>query len=251
MVEGWHLACSLRNVFLLWARRAGLASDSAAFKALLLAILSTPAISIYGFYTHAGQSYASTSLQEASSFLSAELEAVNAAAKLAQDLLSVTRLESNHQQPFILSIGATPTAHAFAKPTEKVLEQLRSELRGSLEIHAGNYPMLDLQQLHTGLVGPERVANKVLTTILSYYEGRGPNGEDEAICDAGAIALSKDTGPSGGYGDITSEHGKGWYIQRVSQVCWHLPLHDFTAMVVIRNMAFWFKGPPEKATNQN
>ncbi|KIJ45268.1 hypothetical protein M422DRAFT_30119 [Sphaerobolus stellatus SS14] len=198
-------------------KRAGLSPDSSAFKALLLALLGTPAVSIYGFYCHAGQSYASTSVEEASKFLSDELQAVNMAAKLAQGLLNATHLESNHHQPFVLSIGSTPTAHAFGNPTDSVLYQLKSELYGKLELHAGNYPMLDLQQVHTGMVGPDRVSHKILTTVLSYYPKRGADGSDEAICDAGALALSKDTGPSGGFGDVVSDNGKGWYVGRVSQ----------------------------------
>lgn len=198
-------------------KRAGLSPGSAEFKALLLALLGTPAVSIYGFYCHAGQSYASTSAEEASSFLSGELEAANTAAKFAQELLNATHLESNHQQPFILSVGSTPTAHAFRTPTRSVLAKLHGELSGKLELHAGNYPMLDLQQVHTGMVGPEDVSHRILTSVLSYYPGRGQDGSDEAICDAGALALSKDTGPSGGFGDVVSENGKGWRIGRVSQ----------------------------------
>ena len=74
--------------------------------------------------------------------------------------------------------------------------------------------MLDLQQLHTNLIDPKRIAQRVLATVVSYYAGRGPDGSDEALCDAGAIAMSKDTGPSGGYGDVI---GKSWQLGRVSQ----------------------------------
>lgn len=74
--------------------------------------------------------------------------------------------------------------------------------------------MLDLQQLHTNLIDPQQIAQRVLATVISYYPGRGPNGSDEALCDAGAIAMSKDTGPSGGYGDVI---GKSWQLGRVSQ----------------------------------
>jgi D-serine deaminase-like pyridoxal phosphate-dependent protein len=37
------------------------------------------------------------------------------------------------------------------------------------------------------------------------------------MCDAGGIALSKDTGPMGGYGELVGSHGKGWRIGRISQ----------------------------------
>ena len=56
----------------------------------------------------------------------------------------------------------------------------------------GNYPMLDLQQLHTSLISPSDIAQRILATVVSYYPGRGENGQDEALCDAGAIAMSKD-----------------------------------------------------------
>ena len=81
-------------------------------------------------------------------------------------------------------------------------------------LFTGNYPLLDLQQLNTGLISPGDIAQKVLATVISYYPGRGENGTDEAICDAGAIAMSKDTGPRPGYGDVV---GKPWRLTRTSQ----------------------------------
>lgn len=79
---------------------------------------------------------------------------------------------------------------------------------------SGNYPMLDLQQLHTSLIDQNQIAQRVLATVISYYPGRGQGGTDEAMCDAGGIAMSKDTGPSGGYGDVI---GKRWQLGRISQ----------------------------------
>lgn len=74
--------------------------------------------------------------------------------------------------------------------------------------------MLDLQQIHTNLVDSSRVAHKVLATVVSYYPGRGEGGTDEALCDAGGIAMSKDTGPIKGYGWVS---GKPWFLKSVSQ----------------------------------
>lgn len=74
--------------------------------------------------------------------------------------------------------------------------------------------MLDLQQLHTNLVDRSRVAQRVLATVISYYPGRGAGGSDEAMCDAGAIAMSKDTGPSGVFGEVI---GRPWSLGRISQ----------------------------------
>ncbi|KAI0682690.1 hypothetical protein BC835DRAFT_1298348 [Cytidiella melzeri] len=192
-------------------RRAGLAPTSPYFESLLTSVFTSTAVSVYGFYTHAGQSYASTSLPEASSFLSTEVAAVNTAAGLALSLLQETPGVAPRSSRFVLAVGSTPTAHAASADTR---EKLASLLNGTLELHAGNYPLLDLQQLHTGLVDGRRVAQRVLATVISYYPGRGVNGTDEAMCDAGAIAMSKDTGPSGTFGEVV---GTGWRLGRVSQ----------------------------------
>ncbi|KAH8100676.1 hypothetical protein BXZ70DRAFT_938277 [Cristinia sonorae] len=187
-------------------KRAGLEPSSPAFQELLKSALLSQNISVYGFYCHAGNSYASRSPEEASSWLTIEIDAVNTAARMAKSLLP----ESN-RDPFVLAVGSTPTAHS-ATPENKA--KLASVLHGTLEIHAGNYPLLDLQQLHTGLVQRTRIAQYVTATVLSYYPGRGNNATDEALCDAGAIAMSKDTGPSGSFGEVV---GRTWKLGRVSQ----------------------------------
>ncbi|KAF8632541.1 hypothetical protein AX15_001756 [Amanita polypyramis BW_CC] len=74
--------------------------------------------------------------------------------------------------------------------------------------------MMDLQQEHTGMVSEPEIAQRVRATVISLYLGRGASGEDEALIDAGAIAFSKDTGPSGGYGRVV---GRPWQLVRVSQ----------------------------------
>lgn len=193
-------------------RRAGIPVPSPDFEVFLNRAISSPAVSVYGFYCHQGGSYASTSLEEASGFLSRELEATNKAATLALAILAKSPdAASSHSTPFVLSVGSTPTTHAATPETR---ERLKKELNGVLELHAGNYPLLDLQQLNTSLITPDRIAQRVLATVVSYYPGRGANGEDEALVDAGAIAMSKDRGPIEGYGDVV---GKKWRLSRISQ----------------------------------
>ncbi|CDO71617.1 hypothetical protein BN946_scf184911.g87 [Trametes cinnabarina] len=193
------------------SQRAGLKPESPAFKHLVQSVLGSPSVSLYGFYTHAGNSYASTSFAEASEFLLAEVNAVNAAAGLALSIIEGTPGLQELSEPFVLSVGATPTAHAA---TEELKPRIEAGLKGVLELHAGNYPLLDLQQLNTGLITHSDIAQRVLATVTSYYPGRGEDGSDEAMCDAGALAMSKDTGPRPGYGDIT---GKPWRLSRVAQ----------------------------------
>ena len=74
--------------------------------------------------------------------------------------------------------------------------------------------MLDLQQINTSLIDSSHVAQKVLATVISYYPGRGAGGADEALCDAGGIAMSKDTGPIKGYGQV---NGGTWSLESISQ----------------------------------
>ncbi|KAI0778245.1 putative serine dehydratase domain-containing protein [Trametes elegans] len=192
-------------------RRAGLKPSSPAFDHLLRAVLASSSIALYGFYTHAGHSYASTSFSEATDHLLSEVTAVNDAATLALSILANTPGSHHPNVPFVLSVGATPTAHAA---TEELKKKVESGLNGVLELHAGNYPLLDLQQLNTSLITNRDISQKVLATVISYYPSRGEDGSDEAMCDAGALAMSKDTGPRPGYGDVI---GKPWRLSRVAQ----------------------------------
>ncbi|KAF7289881.1 Calcium ATPase transmembrane domain M-containing protein [Mycena indigotica] len=193
-------------------RRAGVSTASDSFVPFLKTLFDSPAISVYGFYIHAGNAYASTTITEASSFLSSEVNAVNDAAGIALPILASSVNAHLYTSPFVLSVGSTPTAHA-ATPDSTVRAAV-STLNGSLELHAGNYPMNDLQQKHTTLISDEHIAQRVLATVVSHYPGRGSSGSDEALCDAGCIAMSKDTGPSGGFGDIV---GRPWRLGRMSQ----------------------------------
>ncbi|KAG6336664.1 hypothetical protein ID866_2411 [Astraeus odoratus] len=166
-------------------------------------------IKMDGGQNHAGDSYGSTSLEQAVSFLTGEVGLVNDAALVALEVLEEFRDKQRHTQPFVLSVGSTPTAlSASAKA------RITSQLCGVLELHAGNYPMLDLQQLHTTLIDRPRIAQRVVATVVSYYPGRGKDGLDEAMCDAGAIAMSKDTGRIPGFGEVV---GKAWRLGRISQ----------------------------------
>ena len=191
-------------------RRAGISIESPEFEPLIKSLSSSTAVTLYGFYCHAGNAYASTSVSEASSFLSSEVNAVNDAAGLALEILSKAGMEGP-KEPLVLSVGSTPTAHAASGENR---DKLSSLLHGPLELHAGNYPMLDLQQEHTSLVDSTRIAQRVRVTVVSYYPGRGNGGTDEALVDGGAIAFSKDTGPSGGFGRVI---GTGWQLGRISQ----------------------------------
>jgi len=104
---------TLHRSFIVY-RRAGLPVGSDALRTLLSVILNSPVVSIFGFYSHAGDSYASTTPEKASSFLTVEMRAVNSAAMMALSMMSQMSDKSQrtkHRSPFILSVGSTRTAH--------------------------------------------------------------------------------------------------------------------------------------------
>ena len=73
--------------------------------------------------------------------------------------------------------------------------------------------MLDLQQLATSLISHSDISISVLARVVSTYPLRG-----EAMCDAGALAVSKDTGPMKGFGHVVHpQHLRHWDLGRVSQ----------------------------------
>jgi hypothetical protein len=97
-------------------------------------VFACPAISVFGFYVHAGNTYDSTSLQEATSLLTGEVRLANDAAALALQVLAESGTKAANNQPFVLSVGTTPTAHAA---TSEAKLQMTSMLNGTLELHAG------------------------------------------------------------------------------------------------------------------
>jgi D-serine deaminase-like pyridoxal phosphate-dependent protein len=65
----------------------------------------------------------------------------------------------------------------------------------------------------TSLVPLSDVSISILSTVVSVYPHRS-----EAMCDAGALAVSKDTGPFPGYGRVVSPpHATTWDLGRISQ----------------------------------
>ncbi|SCU79757.1 LANO_0A07404g1_1 [Lachancea nothofagi CBS 11611] len=188
--------------------RAGF-DESSALDEALHDLLKSPAkdyLSLYGFYCHAGHSYASTTEDQARSFLLNEITSGNAACKKALNMDPSLKLQ--------LSVGATPTAHA-----SQSLDILSiGELYGNLELHAGNYPFCDLQQMSTHCIGLNQVSCRVLAEVLSSYPGRGSKGPGEQLINAGVIALAREFGPLPGHGRVySSKEYENWIVGRLSQ----------------------------------
>ncbi|KAL4867616.1 hypothetical protein BDV12DRAFT_118008 [Aspergillus spectabilis] len=174
-------------------RRAGIVESSSVLPGLVRRVEESAAVELDGFYCHAGHSYACRSEDSAVEVLKDELDGVLSASK-----------HLSSEKKVVISIGSTPTAH--------VVRELKEALPGKLELelHAGNFPCNDLQQLSTGLIPPTAQSVRVLAEVCSVYPER-----NEALINAGTIALSKETSDLPGYGRVTDN--PQWAVVRTSQ----------------------------------
>ncbi|KAI9864951.1 MAG: hypothetical protein M1830_006071, partial [Pleopsidium flavum] len=189
-----------------------------------------------GFYSHAGHSYGGDSEEAALELLTKEIERSKTA---ATD--SIGNRFGGRQ--FILSVGATPTATSVQNLFERNLtsaenpnlqEQLQSleqmitqvKRTHTIELHAGVYTLLDLQQLATRArphIEFTELGLSVLAEVASIYPDREP---PEVLIAAGSLALGREPCKSySGWGRVADwgipahyEGGhSGWIVNRVSQ----------------------------------
>lgn len=95
--------------------------------------------------------------------------------------------------------------------TARVLEKqisLAQERSSSFSI--GKFPCNDLQQCSTSLVAEEDQAVRVATEVVGVYSDR-----NEALVNAGAIALSRETSAYPGFGRVVGK--PSWGVVRLSQ----------------------------------
>lgn len=174
------------------SRRAGVPPASPRLAALVHRSEGSSSVSVVGFYAHAGHSYGGRSPSEAENFLSEEVTGVISAARLIPD-----------GRPIIVSLGSTPTAHVVGALKAKAPPNV------FLELHAGNYPCNDLQQVATKLVNYEQQAVRLTAEVVSVYPER-----NEALIDAGTVAISKETSLAPGFGNVGKSN---WFVTRMSQ----------------------------------
>lgn len=203
----WRVFVKLDNGY----ARAGVVPGSPALAALLAAVAAADGIALAGFYSHAGHAYASASAAESLGFLAQELDTVLAGAAGAPAGL-------------VLSVGATPTALAADPAIADMVARIQE--RWVLELHAGVYTTLDLQQLapRPNGLGVEDIALTIMGEVASVYPERG-----EVLVAFGSTALGREPpGASGAYPGwalVTGwEEGKawagergGWVVGRISQ----------------------------------
>ena len=213
-----------------------------------------------GFYSHAGHSYGTSSCAAAVGLLMQEIDGLAHVATIAR---SITKEAGLSKGRYVLSAGATPTATSIeyllhegsdnkgqgspfpAGVQQQMLIDLQDSIKkisetDSVELHAGVYPFLDMQQLATraspssqstdGTVekGFSDIALTILTEVTSLYPHRAP---PEALIAAGSLALGREPCKSyDGWGIVSNwdeplddwdswkkQEPRGWIVGRVSQ----------------------------------
>ncbi|KAL2157036.1 hypothetical protein VTH06DRAFT_7943, partial [Thermothelomyces fergusii] len=182
---------------------------------------------LHGLYSHAGHSYgARGGPADALAHLAAEFRGL---ARVAADVAAAAaaRGRGRSATELVLSVGATPTATVVqqlgrlpgsegAGDEVREVERCVADLKAqgyALEVHAGVYPTLDLQQLAThardaSLMTAEDIAISVLAEVASIYPGRGANGTTEALVTAGTLALGRE--PVADKGEVPGRDYHGW-----------------------------------------
>ncbi|KAI1091834.1 putative serine dehydratase domain-containing protein [Rostrohypoxylon terebratum] len=222
--------------------RAGVIPDTPSCSALIDALLASETEGhsvLLGVYSHAGHSYASRKDWEAMNYLSQEFEGLR---KVAEQ---VKAQRAPGRDPLVLSVGATPTATTIQHPdlaetaapatngvtngnTKQAdvltpvptthLKTLLKTLKSShfaLEVHAGVYPTLDIQQLcaharDSASLNASYIAITVLAEICSLYPSRSPTRSTEALINAGCIALGRE--PVADLGSPKGQSYVGWGV---------------------------------------
>lgn len=165
------------------------------------AVHSSRRLRLAGLYCHSGNSYncpGCPSEARAAALTHAEHEAVTVASL-------ATELAEQGVPVAAISIGATPSLMAGAVWSDRAVHAALQLLRAQteLEMHAGNYPFLDRQQVASGSAGMEDIAVFVLARVIGVYPDR--NG-GEFLIDAGGCALHKDSGGLDTWGCLANDH---------------------------------------------
>lgn len=214
--------------------RAGIKTSSSKFPDLVKAVVERVGDSFRGFYSHFGHSYGGNSEDDAAHGLIAELQGLQEA---------VGAVPKGFSGRLVLTVGATPTATAAQNmlshsPRAGEFQELLGSLeeKYTIELHAGVYPLLDMQQIATHArpttgtapLSKESVGMKVLLEVSSVYDERE---KPEALVSAGSLALGREPCKSyPGWGILTNELGNtvnkvydergdktGWIVGRISQ----------------------------------
>ncbi|CZT04519.1 related to alanine racemase [Rhynchosporium graminicola] len=254
-----ELSGNVPSIFLkidIGCHRAGVTPQTSACSTLISSLLELEKagkLHLLGLYAHAGQSYSSSAASDALDYLRQEFEALLVTA------IELRNISPSH--PLVLSVGATPTTNSIRNllhndskitgtiplsPVQTAALALRATIdliranECSIEIHAGVYTTLDIQQLVTRALptsGPnammtwDDLALTVIAEVASIYPNRGQKNTPEILINAGVIALARETcRVYSGFGILSPwnregvsppttgpETHTGWTVSRISQ----------------------------------
>ncbi|KAF9630002.1 hypothetical protein BFW01_g183 [Lasiodiplodia theobromae] len=198
---------------------------------------------LWGVYAHSSLSYKDEGAEKAMDNLAGEIKGCLEAVRANAGVLG----KRGREKEVVISVGASPQVTSIENfagregaevGSEKLSEALRkvggervAGLRTRLELHAGVYSVMDVQQLstnaRTGLGGvEEEVALSVVAEVCSVYND-GERGQPEALVAVGALGLGREPCPfykgwgvvgSRSYASLDSDrHGRRLIVERISQ----------------------------------
>lgn len=222
-------------------------------------------VQLQGFYSHMGISYGSDNTAEALDYLIQEIERCELAAKSARALFPSANLT--------IAVGATPTATAAQNLLEgqeqsAAVERAKSSIRRvqedfQVELHAGAYCTLDMQQLaaHSrpkdSNLGVDDIALTIIAEVASLYPHRDP---PEALMACGCLSLGRESCRNyAGMGVMTpwtsagsqsqstyyDPEGSrtGWIVNRIAQehgiLSWEGPEEIMRALTLGEKVRIW------------
>ncbi|CEO58844.1 hypothetical protein PMG11_03544 [Penicillium brasilianum] len=161
-------------------------------------------VRLLGLYSHSSLSYNAKTAAEAMTHLIAEIHGCKVALNMWLPLLPQDR-------ELIISVGATPqisSSHNLVggENSSPEAEELKALLRNpcpenadakvKIELHAGNYPLLDMQQVSTNARAgagkfEEEIAMSIVAEVCSVYND-GEREKPEALIAAGTLALGRE-----------------------------------------------------------
>jgi D-serine deaminase-like pyridoxal phosphate-dependent protein len=167
--------------------RAGVDPAAPESAALAAQIAGSPALFFDGILSHSGHAYHGRSREEIAAIAEEERAVMTGFA---------ARLRAAGIPVPAVSVGSTPAMSAVAR------------LDGVSEARPGNYVFHDFTQVALGSCAVRDCGVTVLASVVSHRPG-----DERAVVDAGALALSKDTGPDPPeretMGEIFGDYGAG------------------------------------------
>jgi len=249
--------------------RDGVTADSDQLASIASKLKGSKRVKLAGLYSHYGSSYESSSPEVALKYMETELSGLREGAQSFLKSFGSTAETSKRSKRPILSLGATPTAAAFqnllngTSAAQRYLDILQSiQELFAVELHAGVYPVLDLQQLATRArprngsrsITYADIGFRIMAEVASLYPDRGDKAE--ALIAAGSIILGREPCKSyAGWAVVTpwpSTEGSsydpdgsrtGWIVGRISQehgiLTWEGPQEDLRALEIGQKVMLW------------